>query len=427
MNLREKNEKYKMIILILFLVIGIGIGYATLGANLKINGVANIPSSTWNVHFKSGSITPTTGSVAIDTTQGEQAATIDNSTQVSYAVKLALPGDFYEFTVQVENTGSIDAMIDSVSSKLGTTEITTGTLPTYINYSVAYSDGTPIAAKQILAASGGTETIKVRIEFKTDIEANQLPGEAATLNLNFQVNYVQADNTAVAVPHPIDFSTASWDTIITAVQNGTTNGIEVGDTKTVDMGALGTHTLRVANNSTPAACATTGFSETACGFVLEFADVITTHNMNDTATNVGGWPATSMRNYINSDIYNALPSALKSAIIDTTVVSGHGYDDSTNFTSTDKLYLLSPMEVWGNNGFSVYDSARDLSRQLDYYNNLGIDDTNYSGAIKFDSSWWLRTAPSNSNGHFALVSSNGDYTSRNASMGYSLLPAFRIG
>ena len=212
-NLRKKNERNRVIIAILLLIAIIGVGYAALGANLKINGVADIPASTWNVHFKTGSITPTEGSVSIDTSDGQQAATIDNATQVSYAVKLALPGDFYEFTVDVENTGSIDAMLDSISSKLkiGNGEfqeiIATGenkNLPDYLDYSVAYSDGTPITAKQLLAANGGKETIKVRLAFKTDIESTDLPGSNQTLTFNLLMNYVQKDNTAIVVPHPAD-------------------------------------------------------------------------------------------------------------------------------------------------------------------------------------------------------------------------------
>ncbi|MBR2827989.1 MAG: hypothetical protein IKE70_02000, partial [Bacilli bacterium] len=199
LNLREKDKRGKMVIAILLLIAVIGVGYAALGANLKINGVANIPSASWDVHFKTGSIAVTSGSVT--GTNVTTAATITNPTQVDYSVKLALPGDFYEFTVTAENTGTIDAMIDSVSSKLGTTEITTGTLPSYIDYSVTYSDGIAIAPKHMLAKNT-EETYKVRVAYKTDIEASELPQTTETLNLNFQINYVQADDTAVAKPVP---------------------------------------------------------------------------------------------------------------------------------------------------------------------------------------------------------------------------------
>ncbi|MBR2828820.1 MAG: hypothetical protein IKE70_06285, partial [Bacilli bacterium] len=238
-------------------LIGImGLGYAFLKTDLKINGVASIPSLSWNVRFKANSINVTTGSVAIDTTNNEQAARIDDDTNLSYKVRLGLPGDFYEFTVVVENTGSIDAMIDSISSKLGDVEITTGTLPSYLTYTVTYSDGVAISPKQILAKDT-EETLKVRLEFKKDIQISELPAVAKTLNLNFQINYVQADDTAVpVVPAPSSFSTDSWETINRAAKAGNTSAYTVGSTKTVDMGTFGTHTLRVANNSTPAECST---------------------------------------------------------------------------------------------------------------------------------------------------------------------------
>ncbi|MBR2828394.1 MAG: hypothetical protein IKE70_04100 [Bacilli bacterium] len=199
--MRRDYYRGRMMATVIALIGIMGLGYAFLHADLKINGVASIPSLSWNVRFKANSINVTTGSVPIDTTNNEQAARIDDDTNLSYKVRLGLPGDFYEFTVVVENTGNIDAMIDSISSKLGDTEITTGTLPSYLTYTVTYSDGIEIQPKQILAKNT-EETLKVRLEFKKDVQASQLPSLATTLNLNFQINYVQADDTAVVKPIP---------------------------------------------------------------------------------------------------------------------------------------------------------------------------------------------------------------------------------
>ena len=236
------------------------------------------------------------------------------------------------------------------------------------------------------------------------------------------------------IPAPNSFATDSWKTIIKAVRNNNISKYNVGDTKTVDLGTYGTHTLRIANTSTPSECSRTGFSQTACGFVLEFADIIRTRTMNDTNTNVGGWPATSMRTFVNNDIYNALPSEIKNAIIDTTVVSGHGSTSGeTNFTSTDKLYLLSTAEVWAQGSSNIIsdDAARDVTRQLDYYKNLGTSTSNYSGAIKKNGTsatdWWLRAASSNSTNSFFSVYGNGDWYTNYAANTYGVAPAFRLG
>ena len=233
---------------------------------------------------------------------------------------------------------------------------------------------------------------------------------------------------------PKNFSTDDWETIIDAIREGDGSEYAVGSTKQVNLGTYGTHTLRIANTSTPSECSETGFSQSACGFVLEFADIITAHKMNDTNTNVGGWSSTSMRTFVNNDIYNALPSEIKNAIIDTTVVSGHGSTSGeTNFTSTDKLYLLSTAEVWtqGSSNTIKNDTARDNTRQLDYYKNLGTSTSNYSGAIKKKGTsavvWRLRAATSNSNHSFYYVSYNGDWGTGSPSISYGVSPAFRLG
>ena len=242
------------------------------------------------------------------------------------------------------------------------------------------------------------------------------------------------------IPAPNSFATDSWKTIIKAVRNNNISKYNVGDTRTIDMGTYGTHTLRIANTSTPSGCSRAGFSQSACGFVLEFADIITKHNMNPSGTykgtqydygwNKDGWPATSMRTFVNNDIYNAIPSEIKNAIIDTTVVSGHGSTSGeTNFISTDKLYLLSPKEIYTN--FSGNDTAKDLTRTLDYYTNIGVTESNYSGAIKKNGTsadyWWLRVANSNSTYSFHCVIGIGYYNHFNAYYSYGIAPAFRLG
>ena len=235
-----------------------------------------------------------------------------------------------------------------------------------------------------------------------------------------------------------DFAADSWSTIIAKVKAGNGSEYAVGSTKEVDLGTTyGTHTLRVANTSTPSECSETGFSQTACGFVLEFADIITNHKMNDTNTNAGGWPSTSMRTFVNNDIYNALSDEIKNAIIDTTVVSGFGPDDTANFTSTDKLYLLAPGEVYSDwktitiNGEPLYDTAKNLTRTLDYYKNLGVTTINSSGAGKkngtYDSYWWLRTATAITGSYFYDVSNNGDWSNYDANYTGGAAPAFRLG
>ena len=195
MKVREQKRK-NILVLLLVLLCSLGLGYALLRTNLTINGTSKIKGNTWDIHFENLNVTD--GSVELST-DDVAAAIGSNTTEVSYTVTLNQPGDFYEFTVDAVNAGSIDGMVESVTSKLNDTVITT--LPAYLDYLVSYSDGVEILPNQYLKA-GETETYKVRIEFKKDIESTDLPTSVQTLTLDFGVAYIQADNTATEVAHP---------------------------------------------------------------------------------------------------------------------------------------------------------------------------------------------------------------------------------
>ena len=443
----RNDKKRNMKAILLTLLVLIGIGFAVIRSNLNIIGTTNVHSSSWDVHFENYQATPNTNVVPTTEPSTPSGA---KPTLVTYEVTLNKPGDIYEFTLDVVNGGSIDAMIESFSSKLNDVEIDNNhPLPAYLEYSVAYDDGISIANKQALA-HGTSEKVKLRVKYRDDIATTDLPSTVQDLTFSFTITYVQDDGTSVPVRvTDANFATDSWDNIIAASKADNPTQLQAdmaaGTTRAVplDLNLDGNNdeicNLRIANLSTPNECKTTGFSQTACGLVLECANVIATHNMNSTNTNVGGWPASELRTYLNDEtanaqsIYNALPTELSSKIIPTFAVSGHGLTSGeTNFTSTDKIYLLSPMEVWGNNSFSDYDSARSLSRQLDYYNTKGVNNSSYSAAIKKNSSnsgviWWLRAADSDATSYFDLVSGNGSSYYDIAYYPIGVSPAFRIG
>ena len=260
---------------------------------------------------------------------------------------------------------------------------------------------------------------------------------------------------------PISFSTDPWSIIQKAVQTGNTSKYNVGDTKKIMIAshtndcssATGSGadyvcnssiepekkvTVRIANKSE----CTTETSETACGFVVEFVDIIDKHNYNKAnvtntnGTNKGGWKDSELRTYINETIYESLPSDLQSVIATTKVISSHGNNSGeTNFEGQDKLYLLSSEEIWNDfadSSNSDIDSSVGTSKQLDYYKNKGVTTSNSTEAIKqYDGAigtWWLRTASSWSNNAFRFVGPDGDPTfgAFGSSMILSISPAFRI-
>ncbi len=177
----RKNINRKLIFISVVLLMFISVGYAALSTTLTINGTANITSNSWLVYFTN--VQETTGSVTattVPTTSGT------STTSLTWAVNLEKPGDYYEFNVDVKNDGTIDAMIGSLSN----TSLTTNQAK-YLNYSVTYDDGVGIEQYDRLDA-GEKETLKVRIEYKTDLTPEDLPSDSSTVTLTYTSNYEQA-------------------------------------------------------------------------------------------------------------------------------------------------------------------------------------------------------------------------------------------
>ena len=347
------------------------------------------------------------------------------------------PGDTITKTVYVANTGTLDAVYNLVWQEL-TNEITNdemlieGTC-TRMNATTEAEDGT---CEGVDSTAIAKNIIKKKITIEPSI-VHKYNLTITFIDTSDDQNYNQGKKFSgvlgVEEYVPSQFEKDSWTTIITNVKNGNISDYNLGDTKEVDLGDLGKHNVRIANTSTPSECSTEGFSQTACGFVLEFEDIIDQKQMNNDYISTGGWPASEIYTYVTDTIYNKFPADLKDSIIDTTVVSGHGTKDSSNFTSIDKVYLLAPKEIYSLWNDS-YDSAKDLTRQLDYYTSKNVTKGNYSGAIKkygttfiTAEEWWLRSANSFMGGTFYGVSDSGKSVNYTANFKNGISPAFRIG
>ena len=223
-----------------------------------------------------------------------------------------------------------------------------------------------------------------------------------------------------------NFSSDDWGTIVTALKSGN-HPYQVGDTKTINMGSLGNHKIRIANLSTPSECNNPGFSQTACGVVLEFADNIEKREMHFETVGTG-WEHMDLRAYINNDIYNILPEALRNGIIDTYVLSGYKESTGEKQETIDKLYLFSTAEIW-QGGMST-DTTKNFTRQLDYYRDIGVTTEATDLVIKKSSgtnkNWWLRVQYNYGNGFFYNVRYTGQYVIDYASSIAGVSPAFRL-
>ncbi len=399
-------KKKSMLIIAILLM---SIGFAAISTTLIINGNAKVSENNedFSVIFTAASID---GNDVYSTAVDETKKTITFTTSELKALNQTSILT-YEVT---NNSSNYDANVTV------TCVPKTGTIAKYTSIKNKLDDdATVVKAK---SSVNGTLTVTL------DKVATESVTEEYTCKLEF--NAVERDTLGENIPTPVSFESDSWSTIAANVKSGNTSKYNVGDTKEVDLGELGKHTVRISNMS---ACESET-SETACGFVVEFADVITEQSFNSTNTNVGGWKDSELRTYINGTIYNALPSELQNVTSTTKVISGHGSTSGeTNFETQDKLYLLSSEEIYSDFSSSSkakYDTALGTSKQLDYYKNQGVTASSYKETIKQyngnNSYWWLRSANSNFTNIFLYVSNTGYWSSRNANSSHGVSPAFRI-
>ena len=397
-------KKKSMLIVAIILM---SIGFAAISTTLILNGNANVSENNedFSVIFTAASIdgndvytTAVDETKKIITFETSELKTLNQTSILTYEVTNNSSNYDANVTVTCVPKDGTTAKYTSIKNKLE-------------------NDATVVKAK---SSVNGTLTVTL------DKVATENVTEEYTCKLEF--NAVERDTIGKEIPA---FQKDSWSTIAANVKSGNTSKYNVGDTKEVDLGELGTHTVRIANKS---ACESET-SETACGFVVEFADIITKQQFNSTLTNVGGWKDSELRTYINGTIYNAFPSELQNVISTTKVISGHGSTSGEeNFETQDKLYLLSGHEVYEDgtsNQISVKDTSYNNTKQLDYYKNQGVTTSSYAGAIKqyngSNSYWWLRSASSDLTTRLLGVTGFGGLDSAgraNDSDGVS--PAFRI-
>lgn len=177
------KKKYIIILVLLLLII---VGYAILKKDIKVNGNIELTKSTWDVKFKTITEVKNDGTII-------SAPIVTDNTNLKFGIKLNNPGDEYIINVDVENNGSIDAMLSQNPTLIGLED-----LNSILEYRISYKENVRIEEKDLLK-SNSKDTIKIEIKFKKDVteeDLKMLLSQDITKILNFSMVYVQADKTA---------------------------------------------------------------------------------------------------------------------------------------------------------------------------------------------------------------------------------------
>ena len=270
----QNNRKQRRILSLLILLLAITIGFALLSTTLKINGSAGIKSSQWDIHWDSNSISES----GIEPTQGAEVTGEDDDT-IEFSAELELPGDYYEFTIDAVNEGSIDGELKPIVTTILDSNEQETTLPEYIHYTVTYDDDTTPTPGDILEADD-KQTYKIRIEF--DREETTVPSSTLTYTIRTQIKYEQhkesveepttppqptgpisitANKTTASVGETVtvtvSFTAAAWDLSVSGAASDEIVGYNangenqlVTEQYTIDTSTAGVKTITITGNIT---------------------------------------------------------------------------------------------------------------------------------------------------------------------------------
>lgn len=152
-----------LILTLLFVAILLLIKFVVKINNEKVNS-----SYLWNITFSNPQVK-----------EGSQNGkiTTDNET-INFSVTLKNEGEFYEYTIDIHNKGSLDAEIAEITKKITSTK-------NILNANITYLDNSQINKGDVLK-SGSKKTIKVSINYPKQKEKIY---EELKLDLAFSIKY----------------------------------------------------------------------------------------------------------------------------------------------------------------------------------------------------------------------------------------------
>ena len=139
--------------------------------------------------------------------------------------------------------------------------------------------------------------------------------------------------------------------------------------------------------------------------------------MNSSNTNSGGWTSCAMRSTHLPAILALMPTEVQNGIREVNKLTSAGSQSATINTTSDKLFLLSEIEIFGNVSYSKSGEGT----QYDYYKAGNSKVKNYNGSSRY---WWERSPSSNLSAFFCYVDLYGNADCDNASKPYCVAFAF---
>lgn len=204
----RRNKILKSIIALFGCILSLTVVYAALSTTLNISGSASITSSTWDI-----SISNITTKNAATGTATFTEPTITGTTIANYTATFLKPGDSVTLYFQVQNNGSINGEITSITSATPTCASSTNNTSDEslvcdnLNIEFEYTSGTSITVGDIINTksyycsngnSVGYELSNVKLTITLDETLTSVPSSQVTIsNLSHNIIYTQSDKSCI--------------------------------------------------------------------------------------------------------------------------------------------------------------------------------------------------------------------------------------
>lgn len=202
------------------------------------------------------------------------------------------------------------------------------------------------------------------------------------------------------------FDELTWDQVIASTKTGKYKTFTVGDMKELDLGTEGIIHMQIVGIDVDELA--DGSGKAPLTFISKEL-LNTSHRMNATNTNTGGWEASEMRTYLRGTVKPLIPSTVAAQIQEVKKYSYRYNGSIANVQTTDDVWIPSWREVnlgpgretSGPNYSTLFQNASSRTK-------MKTDET--SASI-----WWLRSDNISSSKTFSYVATDGSGDYGNAS------------
>ena len=148
-------------------------------------------------------------------------------------------------------------------------------------------------------------------------------------------------------------------------------------------------------------------------------------NMNNTATNEGGWGLSQMRKNIMPLIKAAFPADLQAVIKPSTIFTTQGPGNGACTATQDEVFLLAEYEIFGSKT-KASTQEQNYLKQYSYY-AAGNSKVKYEHNRTMQTqAWWERSPYANSSDYFCRVGTSGEAYGASADYTIGVAPAFKV-